>query len=43
MDAIDCRKPHSGPYVVVYPYARGEGPNLPSRNAAAAAAATKLR
>ena len=40
MDAIDCRKSHSGPYVVVYPYARGEGPNLASRNAAAAAAAT---
>lgn len=26
MDAIDCRKPDSGPYVVVYPYARGGGP-----------------
>ena len=40
MDAIDYRKPHSGPYVVVYPYARGAGPSLPSRNAAAVAAAT---
>ena len=25
MDAIDCRKPHSGPYTVVYLYARGDG------------------
>ena len=40
MDAIDCRKPHSGPYVVVYPYARGAGPSLPGRSAAAVAAAT---
>ena len=29
VDAIDCRKPHSLPYVVVYPYARGAGPSLP--------------
>ena len=31
---------HGGPMVVVYPYARGAGPSLPGRNAAAAAAAT---
>jgi hypothetical protein len=40
MDADLYRKPHSGPYVVVYPYARGAGPSLPGRSAAAVAAAT---
>jgi hypothetical protein len=30
MDAIDCRKPHSGSYVVVYPYPRGEGRRVQS-------------
>jgi hypothetical protein len=30
MDAIDCRKPHSGSYVVVYPHARGEGRRVQS-------------
>src|SRR5260370_453376 len=39
MEADLYRKPHSGPYVVVYPYARGAGPSLPGRSAAAAAAA----
>jgi hypothetical protein len=40
MEADLYRKPHSGPYVVVYPYARGAGPSLPGRSAAAVAAAT---
>jgi hypothetical protein len=35
-DAALYKKPHSGPYVVVYPYARGGGPSLPGRNAALA-------
>ena len=25
MDAIDCRKPHSGPYIVVYPTPAARG------------------
>jgi hypothetical protein len=37
------RRKHNGPVVVVYPYARGAGPSLPGRNAAAAAAATNRR
>jgi hypothetical protein len=40
MEADLHRKPHSGPYTVVYPYARGAGPSLPGRSAAAVAAST---
>ena len=43
MEADLYRKPHSGPYTVVYPYKRGEGPSLPGRNAALVAAATSRR
>ena len=43
MEADLYRKPHSGPYTVVYPYKRGEGPSLPGRNAALATAATSRR
>lgn len=42
-DAALYKKPHSGPYVVVYPHARGEGPSLPGRNAALVAASTNRR
>jgi hypothetical protein len=35
MDADLYRKPHSGPYVVVYLYARGAGPSLPAGRPAA--------
>ena len=43
MEADLYRKPHAGPYVVVYPYARDEGPSLPGRKAALVAAATSRR
>ena len=43
MDADLYRKPHSGLYVVVYLYARGAGPSLPGRSAAAAVAAASGR
>ena len=36
MDAIDSASLTAGLTSSGYPYARGEGPNLPSRNAAAA-------
>ena len=34
---------HGGPYVAVYPYARANGPSLPSATAAEAAAAATNR